>query len=225
MADGRHAVISDDGRVFGLHSSPRSAQQQLAEYFGSQQKARDMQEREAQAFQKAQGKAVAAKPQPHAPTPADLKAGMEFGAALIHQHPLASPEQLRQYAHQMVAQHQAAGDQAKMQAQNALAAHNQMQEQPGMRMPFQGQPGEIRPAPMGGGLHMPQMPQHGEPPAPAPMAGGPQMPGGMPQHPLGGIQRQPYGGLHPELLQQQAAMQRMFQGKLQPQRPTASAVG
>jgi hypothetical protein len=73
----------------------------------------------------------------HTPTPQDIAAGERFGAALIHAHPFANPQQLVDFAHQMGQQHAQSGlgmyahpmagamDQARTQDQLQLRAQNQ----------------------------------------------------------------------------------------------------
>ncbi len=116
--DGRHAVMDQNGNLLGLHNSHQSALRQVGDYYGAPHQATP------QALSQQQAQPAA----PQQATPQNLAAGVDFGAALIHAHPHANPDQLIAFAHQMGQEH----------AQNALGAYAAQQPAPG-RMQEQGQ--------------------------------------------------------------------------------------
>lgn len=125
MPDGRVGVLDQYGKLVGMHNSHQSALRQLGDYYG-QPHAGTNPEMQAQAqpqggmapapttgpvgaemtaMHQAQQPAVQIGTAAHTPTPQDMKAGMDFGASLIHQHPFANPHQLVAFAHQMGQEH------------------------------------------------------------------------------------------------------------------------
>lgn len=181
--DGRHAVMDQTGALLGLHNSHQSALRQMADYYSAPHQSTPQelaQTMNAQPMQPAHQAPAQAAQVPHAPTPQDMAAGMNFGAALIHAHPHANPDQLIAFAHQMGQEHAQnalgaysqqqpmaggqAGLQDKMKAQEALQGQVHAQTMP------QPQPGQMQA--MQGVLGAQGQGAAGQKPVPAPMAGG-----------------------------------------------------
>jgi hypothetical protein len=95
--DGRHAVMDQTGRLVGLHNSHQSALRQIGDYYGAPHRPAPA-EMEAAPQDQAQEPQAAAPAHGLTPTPMPP---VNVGAALIHAHPHANPDQLIAFAHQM----------------------------------------------------------------------------------------------------------------------------
>lgn len=122
--DGRHAVMDQAGRLVGLHNSHQSALRQMGDYYGAPHRP---------ATTEMGGAAAPAEaPQAQQQAPAPVQQDMNIGAALIHAHPHANPDQLIAFAHQLGQEHG--------QAQTPLAAFGaETGEAPGLQGKLQQQ--------------------------------------------------------------------------------------
>lgn len=98
--DGRHAVMDQAGRLVGLHNSHQSALRQMGDYYGAPHRPAPTELGGTTAPAEAP-----AQQQAPAPVQQDPTGGMNIGAALIHAHPHANPDQLIAFAHQLGQEH------------------------------------------------------------------------------------------------------------------------
>lgn len=102
--DGRHAVMDQAGRLVGLHNSHQSALRQMGDYYGAPHRPAPA-EMGGETAPAEAPQAAAPAQQQSAPPMQDPTGGMNIGAALIHAHPHANPDQLIAFAHQMGQEH------------------------------------------------------------------------------------------------------------------------